>query len=99
MREEILVKNCRMEMCPSQRNPSECIIRKFCATYGVYYVFGNHDKGYYPPEYRGYDGDDLISELEKNNVHVMQDYEKRENTNFIVTSGISDWAIKFNGQI
>lgn len=156
-------------------------------TYGIYYVFGNHDKGYYPPEYRGYDGDDLISELEKNNVHVMQDnvelvdncfyiigrqdkseeyaggrksmeelvqgldpdkfsivldhqpqdyeaqkdanvdlvlsghthggqlfplmtienhsniaeddrvygYEKRENTNFIVTSGISDWAIKF----
>ena len=42
-------------------------------TYGVYYVFGNHDKGYYPPEYRGYDGDDLISELEKNYVHVMQD--------------------------
>lgn len=157
------------------------------STYGVYYVFGNHDKGYYPPEYRGYDGDDLIQELEKNNVHVMQDdvelidnrfyiigrqdksedyssgrktmeeltsgldpdkfsivldhqpqdyeaqtaagvdlvlsghthggqlfplmtienhtslapdervygYEKRENTNFIVTSGISDWAIKF----
>ena len=22
-------------------------------------------------------------------------YEQRENTNFIVTSGISDWAIKF----
>lgn len=106
-------------------------------TYGIYYVFGNHDKGYYPPEYRGYGGDDLISELEKNNVHVMQDYEaqkdanvdlvlsghthggqlfplmtienhsniaeddrvygyeKRGNTNFIVTSGISDWAIKF----
>ena len=42
-------------------------------TYGVYYVFGNHDKGYYPPEYRGYDGNDLINELEKNNVHVMQD--------------------------
>ena len=156
-------------------------------TYGVYYVFGNHDKGYYPPEYRGYDGDDLIKELQKNGVHVMQDdvelidnrfyiigrkdkseeyqgkrktmeelttgldkdkfsivldhqpqdydaqaksdvdlvlsghthggqlfplmviennikiaeddrvygYEKRNNTNFVVTSGISDWAIKF----
>lgn len=156
-------------------------------TYGVYFVFGNHDKGYYSPDYRGYDGDDLIAELEKNNVHVMQDdveliddrfyligradkseeyasgrktmeeltadldpdkfsivldhqpedydaqaranvdlvlsghthggqlfplrpieeltnmtpddriygYEKRGNTNFIVTSGISDWAIKF----
>lgn len=22
-------------------------------------------------------------------------YEKRENTNFVVTSGISDWAMKF----
>lgn len=156
-------------------------------TYGVYYVFGNHDKGYYPPEYRGYDGNDLIVELEKNQVHVLQDeveliadkfyiigrqdkseeyaekratmeeltanldpdkfsivldhqpqdyaaqqnvnvdlvlsghthggqlfplmtienltkmtpddrvygYEQSENTNFIVTSGISDWAIKF----
>lgn len=156
-------------------------------TYGVYYVFGNHDKGYYPPEYRGYDGNDLIVKLEKNQVHVLQDeveliadkfyiigrqdkseeyaekratmeeltanldpdkfsivldhqpqdyaaqqnvnvdlvlsghthggqlfplmtienltkmtpddrvygYEQRENTNFIVTSGISDWAIKF----
>ncbi len=42
-------------------------------TYGVYYVFGNHDKGYYAPEYRGYDGRDLIAELEKNNVHVLQD--------------------------
>lgn len=156
-------------------------------TYGVYYVFGNHDKGYYSPDYRGYDGNDLVQELEKNQVHVLQDdvalidnrfyiigrqdkseeyadgratmqeltadldtdkfsivldhqpadyeaqkesgvdlvlsghthggqlfplmnienafnltpddkiygYEKREHTNFIVTSGISDWAIKF----
>lgn len=157
--------------------------------YGVYYVFGNHDKGYYPSDYRGYTGDDLIAELEKNGVTVLQDqnvlidnrvyiigrqdrsedvekgkgradmatltqdlddskfsivmdhqpadyeaqaasgvdlvvsghthggqlfplmnienltglggddkvygYEKRGNTNFIVTSGISDWAIKF----
>lgn len=42
-------------------------------TYGVYYVLGNHDKGYYNPEYRGYDGDDLIAELEKNNVTVLRD--------------------------
>ncbi len=157
-------------------------------TYGVYYVFGNHDKGYYSPEYRGYDGDDLVEQLKANKVTVLQDenilvdnrfyiigrqdrseevekkngrkdmtqlvqgldeskfsivmdhqpcdyenqaksgvdlvvsghthggqlfplmtienltkvaddrvygYEKRENTNFVVTSGISDWAIKF----
>ena len=42
-------------------------------TYGVYYVFGNHDKGYYPSDYRGYDGNELIRELEKNQVHVLQD--------------------------
>ena len=34
-------------------------------TYGIYYVFGNHDKGYYPLEYRSYSGEDLIRELEK----------------------------------
>lgn len=42
-------------------------------TYGVYYSFGNHDKGFYGAEYRGYSGDDLISELEKNGVTVLQD--------------------------
>ncbi len=42
-------------------------------TYGAYYVFGNHDKGYYGPKYRGYSGDDLIAELEKNHVTVLQD--------------------------
>lgn len=42
-------------------------------TYGVYYVFGNHDRGYYGPDYRGYSGSDLIAELEKNHVIVLQD--------------------------
>lgn len=42
-------------------------------TYGVYYVFGNHDRGYYGPEYRGYSGEDLVAELEKNNVTVLED--------------------------
>lgn len=78
---------------------------------------------------RGYSGDDLIKELEKNHVTVLQDENvliddrfyiiggqlfpfnnmgewtgenaktyglaKKDQTNFIVTSGISDWAIKF----
>ena len=153
-------------------------------TYGVYFAFGNHDKGYHDPAARGFTGDDLITELKKNNVKVLQDentlidnrfyiigrkdfseilrgnprqsmnellqglnkekfsiildhqpndynnqtdavchmrstcrvigkntlnkvgewigandktygYEKRKQTNFIVTSGLSDWAIKF----
>lgn len=42
-------------------------------TYGVYFAFGNHDKGYYGSEYRGYSGDDLVAELEKNGVTVLQD--------------------------
>ncbi len=41
-------------------------------TYGVYYVFGNHDKGYYQ-NYRDFDANDLVSELEKNHVTVLQD--------------------------
>ncbi len=42
-------------------------------TYGVYYVSGNHDRGYYGPEYRGYSGEELFEELEKNHVTVLQD--------------------------
>lgn len=41
--------------------------------YGVYYVYGNHDKGYRPPSYRGYSGEDLAAELVKNGVHVLED--------------------------
>ena len=40
--------------------------------YGVYFVFGNHDKGYYEG-YRDFDADDLITELQKNDVTVLQD--------------------------
>ncbi len=42
-------------------------------TYGVYFSFGNHDKGYFNNDRRGYDGDDLIAELGKNGVTVLQD--------------------------
>lgn len=38
---------------------------------GIYYVNGNHDKGY--SNYRGYSYEDLIAELEKNNVVVLED--------------------------
>ncbi len=42
-------------------------------TYGVYYVYGNHDKGYYGDDYRGYSGADLARELEKNGVVILED--------------------------
>lgn len=41
--------------------------------YGVYFVFGNHDKGYYGSAYRGFSSKDLVDELEKNGVVVLRD--------------------------
>lgn len=46
---------------------------KLNTKYGVYYSFGNHDKGYYSETVRGYNSDDLVNELRKNNVTVLQD--------------------------
>lgn len=39
--------------------------------YGVYFIYGNHDKGYF--NYRNFTEEDLIKELEKNNVKVLKD--------------------------
>lgn len=48
-------------------------LRQLDTPYGVYFVFGNHDKGLYANGQRGYDADDLIAELQKNGVTVLQD--------------------------
>lgn len=42
------------------------------ARYGVYYVFGNHDAGYYAGK-RGYGKAELAAELERNGVRVLED--------------------------
>lgn len=39
--------------------------------YGVYFVYGNHDEGYY--RFRNFDGAELRAELEKNGVTVLED--------------------------
>lgn len=41
--------------------------------YGIYFVFGNHDKGKYSDGRRGYNADDLTAELKKNGVNVLED--------------------------
>ena len=46
---------------------------QFRPRYGIYFCFGNHDKGYYSNERRGYSGEDLTAELEKNGVVVLED--------------------------
>ncbi|MCI8307910.1 MAG: metallophosphoesterase [Lachnospiraceae bacterium] len=40
---------------------------------GVYFAFGNHDKGYYGSDYRGYGADELVEELAGNGVTVLED--------------------------
>ena len=52
-------------------------------TYGIYYVPGNHDAGYYG-FLRGFTYDDLISELTKNGVTVLQDQGFLAGDNFYV---------------
>lgn len=41
--------------------------------YGVYYTFGNHDKGYSGSSSRGYDAEGLTKLLTENGIKVMQD--------------------------
>ncbi|MBQ9898645.1 MAG: metallophosphoesterase [Ruminococcus sp.] len=40
-------------------------------TYGVYFVYGNHDKGYY--DSRDFTADELSSELTRNGVTILED--------------------------
>lgn len=41
--------------------------------YGVYFVSGNHDKGYYGSAHRGFSEKELIDELENNGIIVLRD--------------------------
>lgn len=50
--------------------------------YGIYYVFGNHDKGYHGFRHRGYGADELINELTKNNIKVLLDEAVLINNDF-----------------
>ena len=46
---------------------------KMKTKYGIYFVFGNHDKGYYGPAYRGFSADELVQELTDNGITVLRD--------------------------
>ena len=49
-------------------------------TYGVYYVFGNHDDGYY--DYRNFTSEELRRELDKNGVVTLEDQYVRFDDEF-----------------
>ena len=52
--------------------------------YGVFYAFGNHDKGYYSDSLRSFTVAELTVELEKNNVTILQDEVKLIDDRFYV---------------
>ena len=47
-------------------------LSKFKTKYGIYFVHGNHDKGYYGNR-RGYSNKDLEDTLIKNGIHILKD--------------------------
>ncbi len=49
------------------------ILGEMQTKYGIYFIFGNHDKGYYGAEYRGFSEQELINELKKNGIRVLRD--------------------------
>ena len=59
-------------------------------TYGIYYVSGNHDKGYYNG--RDFTYDDLRAELEKNGVTVLEDEAVLINDSFYVIGRLDKGA-------
>jgi predicted MPP superfamily phosphohydrolase len=46
---------------------------KIKTKYGTYFVFGNHDKGYYGSKRRGFNVNNLIKELTDNGIMVLKD--------------------------
>lgn len=66
---------------------------KIKTTYGVYFVFGNHDNGYYGAARRGFSGQELVEELKKNGVKVLRDdTELIADTLYII--GRRDYSVK-----
>ncbi len=46
---------------------------KMKTKHGVYFVSGNHDKGYYGASYRGFSEQELMDELANNGIKVLRD--------------------------
>lgn len=59
---------------------------------GKLYIIGRQDRS---EEVEKENGRKDMTQLVQGLYDRVYGYEKRENTNFVVTSGISDWAIKF----
>ena len=61
--------------------------------YGIYFVFGNHDRGYYGAAHRGFSADELIDELNKNGIKVLRDESVLIDDDFYLI-GRRDYSVK-----
>ena len=61
--------------------------------YGIYYVSGNHDKGYYGAAHRGFSEEDLFNELKKNGINILQDESILVDDSFYVI-GRRDYSVQ-----
>ena len=61
--------------------------------YGIYYVSGNHDKGYYGAAHRGFSEADLFNELKKNGINILRDESILVDNSFYVI-GRRDYSVQ-----
>ena len=61
--------------------------------YGIYYVSGNHDKGYYGATHRGFSEQDLLNELKKNGINVLRDESVLLDNSFYII-GRKDYSVQ-----
>ena len=66
---------------------------KIKTKYGIYYVSGNHDKGYYGAAQRGFSENDLFNELKKNNINILQDESVLIDNSFYII-GRKDYSVQ-----
>ena len=69
---------------------------EFETKYGVFFSYGNHDKGYFNAEARGWNSDDLYASLTENGVTVLQDEAVLIDDRFYVI-GRQDKSEEFRG--
>ncbi|MCR4889212.1 MAG: metallophosphoesterase [Ruminococcus sp.] len=61
------------DSCKADMERSCQALGEINAKYGVYFVFGNHDKGYYSEGYRDFSEEDLRKSLTSNGVIILED--------------------------
>lgn len=67
---------------------------KIQTTYGVYFVYGNHDRGYYGAGYRDFTAKDLENTLIKNNITILTDQNLLIDDTFYISGRLDKWVDK-----